>query len=316
MELYVEKHLNFVKQLGESQNDLQYVLSSHLRMNGVYWGLMTATLLNDAALLNKHDVVEFVLSCYDPKTGGFSADRGLDAHLLHTLSALQLLFLERSLDKLPNKEKTVEYIKSLQQENGGFSGDKYGEIDARFAYNAVQCLLLLNSLDQIDCTRTANWLARCQNFDGGFGFMPGEESHGAMAFTVIGGLNILNKLSLIDVDKAASWLADRQTQTGGLNGRPEKLPDVCYSWWVLSALAILNKVDWIDKTALQKFILSAQDPVNGGIADRPDNECDIFHTVFGIAGLSLLGYPNLTPIDPSLCLPLAEARALYTLTKS
>lgn len=30
---------------------------------------------------------------------------------------------------------------------------------------------------------------------------------------------------------------------------------------------------------------SFQDPDDGGIADRPGDMCDVFHTVFGIAGI-------------------------------
>jgi geranylgeranyl transferase type-2 subunit beta len=40
-----------------------------------------------------------------------------------------------------------------------------------------------------------------------------------------------------------------------------------------------------------------QDPENGGIADRPGDMVDVFHTVFGLAGLSLLGYPGLEEVD-------------------
>ena len=40
----------------------------------------------------------------------------------------------------------------------------------------------------------------------------------------------------------------------------------------------------------QDFILACQDHDDGGIADRPGNVADVFHTFFGIAGLSLLGY--------------------------
>ena len=36
----------------------------------------------------------------------------------------------------------------------------------------------------------------------------------------------------------------------------------------------------------------------GGIADRPGDMVDVFHTHFGIAGLSLLKYPGLKEIDP------------------
>lgn len=118
----------------------------------------------------------------------------------------------------------------------------------------------------------------------------------------MGTLSILNKLDEVDAESVGWWLAERQVENGGLNGRPEKLPDVCYSWWVLSSLAILGKVDWIDGEKLRKFILAAQDPEQGGIADREGDEVDVFHTVFGICGLSLLGYEKLREIDPSYCL--------------
>lgn len=47
----------------------------------------------------------------------------------------------------------------------------------------------------------------------------------------------------------------------------------------------------------------SQDKLNGGISDRADDECDVYHTFFGIAGLSILGYPGLEPIDPVYALP-------------
>ena len=93
------------------------------------------------------------------------------------------------------------------------------------------------------------------------------------------------------------WLCERQLPSGGLNGRPEKLEDVCYSWWVLSPLAMIGRLGWVDADGLVKFILGCQDPDVGGIADRPDDKGDVFHTVFGIAGLSLLGYKGLKEVD-------------------
>jgi geranylgeranyl transferase type-2 subunit beta len=103
----------------------------------------------------------------------------------------------------------------------------------------------------------------------------------------------------------AWWLAERQTPSGGLNGRPEKLQDVCYSWWCLSALSILKKIGWIDSSALSNFILNCQDEDNGGISDRPDDEVDVYHTFFGIAGLALLGRHKevVEEVDPTFALP-------------
>lgn len=111
-------------------------------------------------------------------------------------------------------------------------------------------------------------------------------------------------------------MAERQCPSGGLCGRPEKLPDVCYSWlvvlcflyyyfiirWVLSSLAILNRLHWVDKESLVRFILASQDDESGGISDRPEDMSDPFHTVFGLAGLSLLGYDGLESVDPVFCM--------------
>ena len=47
-----------------------------------------------------------------------------------------------------------------------------------------------------------------------------------------------------------------------------------------------------------------QDEDNGGISDRPEDMVDAFHTFFGIAALSLMGYKGLEPIDPVYALPV------------
>jgi prenyltransferase beta subunit len=49
-------------------------------------------------------------------------------------------------------------------------------------------------------------------------------------------------------------------------------------------------VSWISEGKLAEFIMNSQDADDGGIADRPGNMADIFHTFFGISGLSLLGH--------------------------
>lgn len=81
---------------------------------------------------------------------------------------------------------------------------------------------------------------------------------------------------------------------------------MCYSWWILSVLSIIGRLDWISKDKLAGFIVKAQDPDDGGIADRPSDMPDIFHTFFGIAGLSLLGKlpTSYRQIDPVYALPL------------
>jgi len=160
-------------------------------------------------------------------------------------------------------------------------------------------------LGDLDVEKTVEYIVQCRNFDGGFGSRIGAESHAAQVFVCCAALTILDKLDEIDTPTLSWWLAERQLPNGGLNGRPEKLEDVCYSFWVLASLSMLKKVHYIDSDKLTSFILSAQDPEGGGIADRPGDMVDVFHTHFGVAGLSILGYPGLVDLDPVYCMPAA-----------
>jgi geranylgeranyl transferase type-2 subunit beta len=53
-----------------------------------------------------------------------------------------------------------------------------------------------------------------------------------------------------------------------------------------------------------------QDEDDGGISDRPDDMADVYHTFFGIAGLSLMGHEGLAAIDPTYALPVTTVERL------
>lgn len=63
----------------------------------------------------------------------------------------------------------------------------------------------------------------------------------------------------------------------------------------------------INLEALRKYILNCQDSetdgTGGGIADRPGNETDVFHTFFGLAALSLMGKEGLKKINYTYAIP-------------
>ncbi|KAF7427896.1 hypothetical protein PC9H_007113 [Pleurotus ostreatus] len=302
--LLVPLHVKYIQGLGESKDDLAYHLTAHLRLNAIYWGLTALSIVNHQDALDRDEMIEFVMSCWDEEAGAFGAHPNHDAHILATLSAIQILVMQDALDRL-DVPKVVKFILSLQQPSGVFAGDSFGEIDTRFSYCAVSALSLLGRLHELDIEKTTNYIIQCRNFDGGFGSCVGAESHAGQVWVCVAALAIMDRLDVVDVPTLAWWLAERQLPSGGLNGRPEKLPDVCYSHWALSSLAILKKLSWIDADRTISFILSAQDSEGGGIADRAGDMVDVFHTVFGIAGLSLLGYPDLLDLDPVYCMPAA-----------
>lgn len=92
----------------------------------------------------------------------FSASVGHDPHILYTLSALQILALCDSLDLITNKDLVAQYVAALQQPDGSFSGDKWGEIDTRFSYCALSSLAILNKLNDglINLDKAVDFIAR------------------------------------------------------------------------------------------------------------------------------------------------------------
>ncbi|RMC08846.1 hypothetical protein DUI87_15098 [Hirundo rustica rustica] len=101
-------------------------------------------------------------------------------------------------------------------------------------------------------------------------------------------LAITDQLHQVNVDLLGWWLCERQLPSGGLNGRPEKM---------------IGRIQWIDREKLRCFILACQDEETGGFADRPGDMVDPFHTLFGIAGLSLLGEEQIKAVNPVFCMP-------------
>ncbi|KAJ7499100.1 rab geranylgeranyltransferase [Mycena latifolia] len=301
-ELLTSLHVSYIQNLAKSTDDLAYHLTAHLRLNAIYWGLTALCIMGHPDALERDEVIRFVESCWDEKAGGYGAHPDHDAHISTTLSAIQILVTYDALERM-DIPRVVKFVLSLQQPSGVFAGDSFGEIDTRFTYIAINALSLLGCLDQLDKDKTVGYIKQCRNFDGGFGNCIGAESHAGQVFVCVAALAILDRLDEVDSETLGWWLAERQLPNGGLNGRPEKLEDVCYSFWVLSAMSILDKVTWINTEKLTAFILSAQDPENGGIADRPGDMADVFHTIFGVAGLSILGYPGLVDLDPVYCMP-------------
>ncbi|GLV35980.1 Rab geranylgeranyltransferase subunit beta [Carabus blaptoides fortunei] len=300
-ELMLKKNGDFIANYGTAEDNYLYGMTDYLRMSGIYWSLTALDIMGQGDRLNQSDITEFIKQCQDSESGGISASVNHDPHMLYTLSAVQILCMY-------NDVKAID----VQQDDGSFTGDKWGEVDTRFSFCAVACLSLLNRMDAINIDKAVEFVESCMNFDGGFGSRPLSESHAGLVYCCIGFLSITGRLDIIDGDKLGWWLCERQLPSGGLNGRPEKLPDVCYSWWVLSSLAILGRLHWINANALENFILACQDVDTGGFSDRPgdmpdpDRPGDMpdpYHTLFGLAALSLLGHNTIKPVNPTYCMP-------------
>ena len=297
MSLLFENHRNFLLQLDSRTDAFEYFLSVPMRMGGVYWAMSSWNVLfsENAAFTEK--ARDFVIS-FKNADGGFGVAPGHDSHITATHYAI--LILTQLGERSVNVSEISSYLCNLQLPDGSVQGDKWGEVDLRFAYDAVAICKLCN-VEKFHVNKLMIWIMSCQNNDGGFAPVPGGESHAAYTYCAVAALEI--GTWKYQTDKVAYWLCERQTIHGGFNGRPEKAPDVCYSWWVLASLVILKRSDWVDVEKLKTFILNSQDS-QGGIADRPGYAPDVFHTFFGLAGLSLLEENSmLQRVDPVFAIP-------------
>ncbi|CAK9316258.1 unnamed protein product [Citrullus colocynthis] len=213
-------------------------------------------------------------------------------------------------------EEHVKYIISVEKRKDDFQSVMMEHIRMIGAYWGLTTLDILGKLDTVDIDEVVSWVLKCQH-----------ESEILvrldLGFKVFLYCNILSVIITLTgknqrregcelhclLQKYRGWIwmhawwrislwTEIFLAGGYVSGKSNLevlmvdlrnfLMWVCYSWWVLSSLIMIDRVHWINKEKLIKFILDCQGTENGGISDRPDDAVDIYHSYFGIAGLSLL----------------------------
>lgn len=105
-QLLIPLHVKYIQSLDTRKDDLEYWLTEHLRLNGLYWGLTALDLMNNIDALPRQDVIDYVASL-QLENGGFGGDKHHDAHITHTLSAVQILVTLDAVDAI-NVDKVIE----------------------------------------------------------------------------------------------------------------------------------------------------------------------------------------------------------------
>lgn len=73
----------------QASDRIEAVATEHFWMSGMYWGLTAMALLGRLEEMDTAAVADWVLGC-QKEGGGFGASPRNDAHLLYTLSAVQV----------------------------------------------------------------------------------------------------------------------------------------------------------------------------------------------------------------------------------
>lgn len=120
--------------------------------------------------------------------------------------------------------------------------------------------------------------------------------------------NQLNALNEVQKEGLTRWLLYRQED--GFNGRPNKPVDTCYTFWIGASLKMLGAYHLVDSEKLKSFVLATQDNIRGGLAKWVTHFPDPLHTYLGLAGLSLMNYQSLSPVEPMLNLTVRSVNFL------
>ena len=180
----------------------------------------------------------------------------------------------------------------MKQPNGAFESSSGSEADTRSTYCAICVASLLNILTPELKENVVDFISSSQGYDGGFAPMPFCETHGGYGFCSVAALSILEAMTSININKAINWCAKRQMPfSGGFNGRTNKLVDTCYTWWVgamARTLADEAKIPpfWND-FGISNWVLTVCQSDKGGCYDKPGVKVDLFHTMYGLIGLSV-----------------------------
>lgn len=72
MEFYHSKHVQYIRHVSADTESFEYLVSQHLRMSGVYWGLTALALLGVDITKEAFSttMIEWIMSCYCEESGG------------------------------------------------------------------------------------------------------------------------------------------------------------------------------------------------------------------------------------------------------
>ncbi|KAK7822549.1 geranylgeranyl transferase type-2 subunit beta 2 [Quercus suber] len=232
-------------------------------------------------------------------------------------------------------------VAGLQNEDGSFSGDIWGEVDTRFSYIAICCLSILRRLNKINVEKAVSYIVSCKKF-GWWIWMHtwwGVPCRAKYASYLTQNL-YMKFYFLISFDKSTVhftsiiFFAKQLCLFIVCILNPKflftkylmSLSTVTAVFCCVAALSLMGSLHLIDKDLLGWWLCERQvnsgglngrpekltdDMENGGISDRPDDAVDVYHTYFEVAGLSLLEYLGLKAIDPAYALPVDVVNKIF-----
>ncbi|KRX10683.1 Terpenoid cyclases/protein prenyltransferase alpha-alpha toroid [Pseudocohnilembus persalinus] len=267
----------------------------------VYWNLNSLYMLGDTAgeeIEVQEKIIKFLGFCQHQK-GGFCGGHLQFPQVASTYAAILTLIMigTKEAYDLIDRKLLYQFFLRMKNKDGSVSMADQGEIDVRGSYIMIILSSLLNIQTEELLENVCEYIAQCQTYEGGIGPVKESEAHGGLTFCGLAALVEMKALHKINLQALINWAVNRQMKfEGGFQGRTNKLVDNCYSFWVgaifnLLCLGTEGEVSYQNKLLSNQFMLQMYALVcqgeQGGFIDKPGKPVDLYHTCYGMAGLSL-----------------------------
>ncbi len=293
------EHVEFIRKSSRDTETIEYALTEHLRLSGMYWGLTAAALLRRTnEITSKDEVVQFINECYDEKSSLFAGAPGHDGHVLYTLSAIQIFVLYDCLREelsVQRAKKMCEAIAKLQnKEDGSFAGDEWGEVDTRFSYCAFSALSLLTHGMGEECF--LDWNLESLELQ------RGEKEENTVKIYNGRALEIMRKI--VDIDKGCEFIMNCRNFDGGFGSTPGGESHAGQIFVCVGALQICNQLDLLyageedneENDKLAWWLAERQVKV-GGLNGRPEKLPDVCYSWWVLSSLAALKKKHWIDLD-------------------
>jgi prenyltransferase beta subunit len=156
------------------------------------------------------------------------------------------------------RQKTINFIKNLQRQDGGFSVDSIiMETSSQNADFALETLSYLDAINAIDVGKTKTYLSSLQRPDGGFSFdAKTKESSLVTTYYAVHVLSYINSLQIIDKAKTATYIKGfEKKDTGGFAYVKETgVPNPKNTYMAIFILKTLGMLDEQTKKNAIRFL--------------------------------------------------------------
>ena len=196
--------------------------------------------------------------------------------------AVTSLFLLKQKLKPETVEELVSWIKSCQNEDGGFGGNKGHDSQITTTLYALLVLFQLNRMSSIDEEKVAQYVESLIIEQ--TGAIKGDRFGEIDTRFVYSGLYALTLLDKPLPPNSLEFLLKCINTDGGIGGQPDVESHAAYIFCGVSAFALLNKMNRIPVKKVKQFLASRQTKL-GGFNGRPEKLPDLCYSWWVLSSL-------------------------------